>query len=90
MSSEEDKIKNSRRRQNDEKAIRKQTKIAKDTYHLQASDIQDLKEPHRMHKKHALDCGNPGCAMCGNPRHTHKHGRTKQEYSFIQTESWQE
>ena len=25
-------------------------------------------QPHRYHKKSALNCGNPNCVMCGNPR----------------------
>ena len=23
---------------------------------------------HKLHKRHALNCGNSNCAMCGNPR----------------------
>lgn len=26
------------------------------------------KEPHRFHKKNALNCGDPNCVMCMNPR----------------------
>lgn len=25
-------------------------------------------EPHYFHKKSAMDCGNPQCYLCGNPR----------------------
>lgn len=27
-----------------------------------------VKEPHRFHKRNALNCGDPKCIMCGNPR----------------------
>lgn len=26
------------------------------------------REPHRFHKKSALNCGNPSCVWCMNPR----------------------
>ena len=61
MSKEEDKFKNSKRRLRDESAVKKQTKIAK-TYGVPVT------EPHKFAKHHAMDCGNPGCMMCGNPR----------------------
>jgi hypothetical protein len=31
-----------------------------------------------------MDCGNPDCYICGNPRKTHKDKLTKQEQSFYQ------
>ena len=27
-----------------------------------------MEQPHRFHKKKALDCGQPQCVCCGNPR----------------------
>ncbi len=27
-----------------------------------------LEQPHRLHKKAAMDCGNPRCFLCGNDR----------------------
>jgi hypothetical protein len=81
MSTEEDKIKHSKRLQNDEIAIKKQMKIAK-THGL------NVKEPHKFAKHHAMDCGNPECGLCGNPRHLHKDNLTIQEKSFKQTEKW--
>ena len=83
MSSVEDKVKKSKRIQKDENAVKKQAKIAK-------SHGMDVKEPHKFHKHHALDCGNPECGMCGNPRHIYKNSRTIQEKSFEQTKSWTE
>jgi len=63
MSKEEDKLKNTKRRHADETAVKKQTKIAK-------SAGSDVSEPHRFAKRHAMNCGNPNCVMCGNPRKT--------------------
>ncbi len=64
MSNELAKYLNSRRRFRDETAIAKQKKIAKAHG---ANPIYD-KEPHRLAKHHAMDCGQPGCMLCGNPR----------------------
>lgn len=68
MSNEKDKIKNSRRRHKDEVAATKQLGIAKQ--HGFGFRDQIVNQPHRLTKKHAMDCGNPGCLMCSNPRRT--------------------
>ncbi len=81
MSTEQDKFKNSRRRQKDENAIAKQVKIAKSH---NTFNEQNLKEPHRLIKHHAMDCGNPECYLCGNPRKTHKDKLTQQEKRLFQ------
>jgi len=65
MSKEEDKLKHSKRIHAEETAIKKQLKIAK-------AHGMDVKEPHKFAKHHALDCGNPGCPMCSNPRKLYK------------------
>ena len=78
MSKPEDKIKHSTRLHNEEVKIAKQVKIAKASNHTKY-----LKEPHRLAKHHAMDCGTPGCMMCGNPRKTFKE-KTIQEKSFDQ------
>ena len=61
MSTEQDKIKKSKRIQKDENAIKKQTKIAK-TFGV------PVKEPHKFAKHHALDCGNPKCLLCSREK----------------------
>ena len=76
MSTEEDKYKNSKRRLNDENAVKKQTKIAKE-YGV------PITEPHKFAKHHAMNCGNPHCVMCGNPRKTFKE-LTQQEKRLFQ------
>jgi hypothetical protein len=82
MSDEQSKKKHSKRLYDDEVHIDKQVKIAK------AYGIA-IKEPHKLHKHHVLDCGNPKCIMCSNPRKTFKE-LTMQEQSFKQTEKWDE
>lgn len=82
MSDTDAKIKNSTRRSRDENAVIKQVRIAK--AHGLGYNDKVIKEPHRLAKHHAMDCGQPDCIMCGNPRHIHKHGETIQEKSFNQ------
>ena len=76
MSKEQDKIKHSKRLQKDENVIKKQTKIAKD-FGIPVT------EPHKFAKHHAMNCGNPKCVMCSNPRKTFKE-LTQQEKRLFQ------
>ena len=76
MSTEQDKFKHSKRLLKDENAVKKQTKIAK-TFGV------PVKEPHKFAKHHAMNCGNPKCVMCGNPRKTFKE-LTQQEKRLFQ------
>ena len=82
MSKDEDKIKHSRRLLKDENAINKQLKIAKQ-HGLTTAD-QAVNQPHRLAKHHVMDCGNPDCYLCGNPRKTHKDKLTAQEKRLFQ------
>jgi hypothetical protein len=74
---------NSKRRFKDEVAVKRQLKIAKQHNSI-ASENKVVKEPHRLVKHHAMDCGNPGCYLCGNPRHIHKDKLTAQEKRLFQ------
>lgn len=65
MSTEEDKFKHSKRLLKDENAVKKQVRIAKE-HGLPIIDA------HKFAKQHALNCGNPNCVMCANPRKTFK------------------
>jgi hypothetical protein len=56
-----DKFKKAKRRTRTENAISRQLKIAKNW------GIPTNK-PHRFAKMKATNCGDPNCAMCGNPR----------------------
>ena len=64
MSNEQDKIKHSTRLHKVWNTIKRQLKIAK-SHGL----TKPVAEPHRLAKHHAMDCGQPGCTVCGNPRH---------------------
>jgi hypothetical protein len=70
MSTEADKFNHSKRMLKDENAIKKQLKIAKEHNHLKGEYNPKLDQPHRFAKHHAMDCGNPGCMLCSNPRRT--------------------
>jgi hypothetical protein len=83
VSTEQDKIKHSKRLLKDENAIKKQTKIAKE-HRLSEYTPSEVDQPHRFNKRHAMDCGNPECFMCGNPRKTHKDKLTQQEKRLFQ------
>ena len=82
MSKEEDKFKKSKRLQKDENAVARQVKIAK--AHGLTNKDKAIKEPHRLAKHHVMDCGNPQCPLCGNPRRTHKDTLTAQEKRLFQ------
>lgn len=69
------------RRENTEKIIKRQSRI-------QGRTGLNFEEPHRFAKRHAMDCGTPGCHMCGNRRQFD--GESIQELSFNQTENWVE
>lgn len=64
MSTEQDKFKRSKRLLKDENAVKKQTKIGKQY----GMSKKEMDQPHRLAKRHAMSCGDPNCAMCGNPR----------------------
>lgn len=70
MNHDKEKLKHSKRRHKDEVAIAKQVKIGKQ--HGLGFYDKAIKQPHRMAKHHAMDCGRPGCVMCSNPRRTFK------------------
>ena len=84
MSHEDDKKRHSRRLHQDQVAIDKQLQIAKD-YGMHRDKWRYIEQPHRNHKKHILNCGNPRCYMCANPRKVSKE-KTIQEQRFEQRE----
>jgi hypothetical protein len=71
------KDKKAKRLQRTANVIKKQMRIAKafGLTHL-------LKQPHRLAKHHALDCGNPKCQVCHSEKIFSK--PTLQERKFIQ------
>lgn len=62
MASELDRITRSKRRHKAKIKMLKQAKIAKEYGFHHGESI------HVYHKRKALNCGNPNCVMCGNPR----------------------
>ena len=82
MSNDTAKFLNSLRRHKNDVAIARQVKIAK--AHGLTNKDKAVKEPHRLAKHHAMDCGNPQCPLCGNPRRTHKDTLTSQEKRLFQ------
>lgn len=82
MSNELAKFLNSQRRHKTDVAISRQVKIAKQ--HGLVDKDKPIKQPHRLAKHHAMDCGRPGCALCGNPRHIYKDKLTAQEKRLFQ------
>jgi hypothetical protein len=88
VSTEQDKLKNSKRRHADETAINRQVKIAKE--HGLTEKDRAIKEPHRMVKHHAMDCGQPGCVLCGNPRKLFNELTTQEKRLFQDVEQQRE
>lgn len=78
------KFKNSQRRHKTDVIIARQLRIAKQS---NSHDPRLDKEPHRLAKHHAMDCGKPDCTLCGNPRRNEwnkKERRTAQERRQMQ------
>lgn len=86
MGTDADKEKHSKRIHSEKAKIKKQLGIAKQ--HGYGFSDEVIKEPHRLSKHHVMDCGNPNCCLCGNPRHSKlfktKDKLTIQEQSFYQ------
>ena len=78
MSSTHEKDKHGERIQQKQNKLTKTMKLAKE-YGLN----HVLKQPHKYHKQSPLNCGDPKCVMCGNPRKFFKE-KTIQEKRFEQ------
>ncbi len=82
MSNDFAKFKNSQRRHKTDVKIARQVKIAKSKG---SWNDKNIRQPHRLAKHHAMDCGNPECYLCGNPRYSgSKDKLTTQEKRFYQ------
>jgi hypothetical protein len=77
MSDDIAKLEHSKRIHSKKTAIKRQVRIAK-------SHGVNVVEPHKYAKHHAMDCGQPNCVMCGNPRKIWKE-KTFQEKKFDET-----
>lgn len=87
MSDQLAKEKHSRRLHDDETHIKKRQKLLKAKSAYLWPEHVATKQPHRLHKVSGMNCGNPNCVMCMNPRRGWKE-RTVQEQSFDQTRKW--
>ena len=72
-----DKERRQKRFQQKTRHISRQVGIMK----LVVPDHPRLQQPHRYHKVHSVNCGDPHCIMCGNPRKYHNE-KTWQERKF--------
>ena len=81
MSNETAKFINSQRRHKTDIAIARQVRIARSHNSFNQKNIN---QKHRLAKHHAMDCGNPKCYLCGNPRVTHKDRLSTQEKRLFQ------
>ena len=77
MSNQDHKLQHSKRLHKSESKQIKQQKIAKQ------HGVEETSK-HYYNKHHAMDCGNPQCPVCGNPRYKHKQTLTIQEQRFYQ------
>ena len=68
MSNDLAKFINSQRRHKTDVAVARQVKIARSNGVTYMDRQGRLRQPHRMAKHHAMNCGKPGCMLCGNPR----------------------
>lgn len=73
----DDRNKKAKRLQRTSNAIKRQVRIAK-----AMGMTHILKQPHRLAKHHALDCGNPECLVCHSEKVFRK--PTLQEKKFIE------
>jgi hypothetical protein len=74
------------------KRIAKTGNSARKQYNIAKEHGMNPDSLHKFAKKHAMDCGNPKCFLCGNPRKTHKDKLTVQEKKsngyWIDKKSW--
>ena len=75
MSSEEQKFAHSKRIHQKDPSVKKQVHIAKE-YGI------PVDTPHKFAKHHAVNCGNPKCIMCSNPRKTFKELTAQEKRMF--------
>lgn len=80
MSNQEEKFKHSKRILKTASVVKKQLKIANRYF----PNKKVSEQPHRLAKRHAMDCGRPNCMLCGNPRKLHKDKLTYQEKRLFQ------
>jgi len=81
MSFETDKEKHSKRIQQKDRHIQRQVNHYRMLWPNDYKNNGHVKEPHRLAKRNAFNCGDPTCIFCMNPRKAFKE-RTIQEKKF--------
>jgi len=84
MSDENTKVKRSSRKHDTWRVILKRKKLVK-SYGI-PTDYTNC--GHKLAKRNGINCGDPKCLMCMNPRRSYKE-KTIQEKSFEQTVDWE-
>lgn len=85
MSDPETRERHSRRLHDEETHIKKRYRLLKEKSSFLGRKVE--RQPHRLSKVSGMNCGNPHCVMCMNPRRAWKDD-TIQEKSFKQTQAW--
>lgn len=88
MSDQKSREQRSKRLHDEETKVLKRSKTLKEL-HVYFPKHPVTEQPHRLHKNTGMNCGNPNCIMCSNPRKIF-HERTLQEQSFRQDKLWSE
>ena len=83
MSDENTKSKHSKRIHNTNSVIAKRKKLVK-SYGIPI-DYSDC--GHKLAKRNGINCGDPKCFICMNPRKSFKQ-RTLKEIAFDETKNW--
>lgn len=89
MSDENTRNQRSKRFKNDRRTINKQLKIAK-VFNVEVKED----DQHRLAKLKVLNCGDPDCWLCANPRKINKgkniNALTYQERRHLDTAIWED
>jgi len=89
MSDENTRNRRPKRLKNDQRAINKQLKIAKNF----SIEVEE-EDKHRLAKLKLLNCGDPDCWLCANPRKINKgkniNALTYQERRHLDTAIWED
>lgn len=87
MSDPETRERHSKRLHADETHVKKRFRLLKDKHSLVGRNIE--RQPHRLHKISGMNCGNPNCILCMNPRKAWGDG-TIQEKRFSQPKFYED
>jgi hypothetical protein len=88
MSDQDSREKRSKRFHDDDTKVKKHSRVYKQLVKgIDMNNHDYIKQPHRLHKRSGMNCGNHNCMLCSNPRKIF-HEITRQEQSFYQDKLW--